>query len=170
MENSPMLVGRGLTRVIGDLAEIGYDARWTIMGADDCGAPHRRKRIWILAYPNNTGLQGGEWQGSTKKKREPVGYVTERSCMGNTNNNGQSAAEITGSAGTRGNYSATRTDETCEDVADTKCQRQQGSRESWYASDPTEDCEGETDKSFYERVGKIWATEPGLGRTVDGLA
>ena len=33
-----------------DLAEAGYDARWTVLGADDVGARHRRKRLWILAY------------------------------------------------------------------------------------------------------------------------
>ena len=32
-----------------DLAEAGYNARWTVMGADDVGARHRRKRLWILA-------------------------------------------------------------------------------------------------------------------------
>lgn len=49
LENSPLLVGRGLARVLGDLAEIGYDAEWLVLGADDVGAPHVRKRIWILA-------------------------------------------------------------------------------------------------------------------------
>ena len=49
VENSPLLVGRGLAVVIGDLAEMGYDARWCVLGADDCGGPHMRKRIWILA-------------------------------------------------------------------------------------------------------------------------
>ena len=51
IENVPMLTIRGGTRVIADLAEIGYDASWTIIGADDVGAWHRRKRIWIVAYP-----------------------------------------------------------------------------------------------------------------------
>lgn len=51
VENSPMLALRGLGRVLGDLSEIGYDARWCVMGADDVGAPHIRKRMWILAYP-----------------------------------------------------------------------------------------------------------------------
>ncbi|MBT9449978.1 DNA cytosine methyltransferase [Akkermansia glycaniphila] len=37
MENSPLLVGRGLTRVLSDLAEIGYDAAWEVLGADDVG-------------------------------------------------------------------------------------------------------------------------------------
>jgi len=55
VENSPMLVGRGLARVLGDLAALGYDARWGIVGADDAGAPHRRKRIWIFAYSKSNG-------------------------------------------------------------------------------------------------------------------
>jgi len=49
VENSPMLVGRGLARVLGDLASMGYDARWDIVGAADVGAPHQRDRIWIVA-------------------------------------------------------------------------------------------------------------------------
>ena len=55
IENVPMLTIRGGTRVIADLAEIGYDAEWTIIGADDVGAWHRRKRIWIVAYPECLG-------------------------------------------------------------------------------------------------------------------
>ena len=50
IENVPMLTIRGGGRVIADLAEIGYDAEWQIVGADDVGAWHRRKRIWIVAY------------------------------------------------------------------------------------------------------------------------
>jgi len=50
VENSPMLTSRGLGRVLGDLAELGFDAEWGVLGADDAGAPHIRKRIWILAY------------------------------------------------------------------------------------------------------------------------
>ena len=47
VENSPMLVSRGLDRVLADLTEMGYDATYGVIGADDTGAPHRRKRIWI---------------------------------------------------------------------------------------------------------------------------
>jgi len=49
VENSPMLVSRGLGRVLGDLAEMGFDARWGVYGAHDIRAPHRRDRIWIVA-------------------------------------------------------------------------------------------------------------------------
>ena len=54
VENVPALTFRGGTRVIGDLAEIGYDAEWQIVGADDVGAPHKRKRIWIVAYSDGS--------------------------------------------------------------------------------------------------------------------
>lgn len=56
VENSPMLTSRGLGRVLGDLASMGYDAVWGVLGADDAGAPHIRERIWILAYASIEGL------------------------------------------------------------------------------------------------------------------
>lgn len=49
VENSPMLTSRGLGVVLGDLASLGYDARWGVLGAYHAGAPHKRDRIWILA-------------------------------------------------------------------------------------------------------------------------
>jgi len=48
VENSPMLTSRGLGRVLGDLASMGFDARWGVLGAADVGAPHQRNRIWIV--------------------------------------------------------------------------------------------------------------------------
>ena len=44
----------GGLQVIGELAEIGYDAEWRVVSAAGLGAPHRRDRIIIVAYPNNT--------------------------------------------------------------------------------------------------------------------
>lgn len=49
VENSPMLTSRGLGRVLGDLAAMGYDAEWGVLGAIDAGGPHKRDRIWIVA-------------------------------------------------------------------------------------------------------------------------
>ncbi len=49
VENSPMLTSRGLGRVLGDLATMGFDARWGVLGAADVGANHQRDRIWIVA-------------------------------------------------------------------------------------------------------------------------
>lgn len=42
---------RALGRVLGDLAELGYDAAWTGLRAADIGAPHGRYRIFVLAWP-----------------------------------------------------------------------------------------------------------------------
>ena len=60
VENSPMLVGRGLTRVISDLAQMGYDARWGIVGAHHVSAPHKRDRIWIVAYTKKLQCDGSD--------------------------------------------------------------------------------------------------------------
>ena len=49
VENSPMLVTRGLERVLADLTAMGYDSRWGVISAADIGAKHRRDRIWIVA-------------------------------------------------------------------------------------------------------------------------
>ena len=49
VENSPMLVSRGLGLVLADIAAMGYDAKWGVIGACDTGAPHKRDRIWIVA-------------------------------------------------------------------------------------------------------------------------
>ena len=59
IENSPMLNIRGLWRVLGNLASIGYDAEWTIISAADVGADHLRERMWIVAYPNRIGGEAG---------------------------------------------------------------------------------------------------------------
>lgn len=57
MENVAALLGRGLSTVLRDLSEIGYDAEWHIIPASYVGAFHQRKRIWILAYPKSERLQ-----------------------------------------------------------------------------------------------------------------
>lgn len=43
--------GRFFNRVLHDLAALGYDARWDVLSAAECGAPHKRERVWIVAYP-----------------------------------------------------------------------------------------------------------------------
>ncbi|HCF3885673.1 TPA: DNA cytosine methyltransferase [Pseudomonas aeruginosa] len=66
VENSPLLVRRGLAVVLGDLTELGYDARWCVMGAADVGAPHKRDRIWIVA------------NASGRRRSEPSGRQVEQ--------------------------------------------------------------------------------------------
>lgn len=61
VENVSALLVRGLGRVLGDLAAIGYDAEWHCIPASYVGAPHRRDRIWIVAYP---GAKAGRHLGT----------------------------------------------------------------------------------------------------------
>lgn len=61
MENVPTITGRGLGIVLGDLATSGYDAEWDCVPAAAFGAPHRRDRLFIIAYRTNTQGRGGEW-------------------------------------------------------------------------------------------------------------
>lgn len=69
VENSPMLTSRGLGRVLGDLAAMGYDAEWGVLGASDAGAPHYRYRIWILAYSSENGwIRGGLVRNFNRQK------------------------------------------------------------------------------------------------------
>ena len=54
VENSPMLTSRGLGVVLGDLAKMGFDAKWGVLGANSVGAPHQRERIWIYgSHPSS---------------------------------------------------------------------------------------------------------------------
>ena len=79
VENSPLLVGRGLIRVLADLAEMGFDARWGVIGAADVGAPHQRDRMWIFAYSNGSGRQWADIPLPARNEDEP-GLFASRCC------------------------------------------------------------------------------------------
>jgi DNA (cytosine-5)-methyltransferase 1 len=68
VENVPALLGRGLGRVLGDLAALGYDAEWDCLPAASFGAPHLRDRLWIVAYPD---ADGGRQPGGLQRDRNP---------------------------------------------------------------------------------------------------
>lgn len=50
-EREPESVLRALGAVLGDLADLGYNARWCGLPASEAGAPHQRFRIFIVAHP-----------------------------------------------------------------------------------------------------------------------
>ena len=78
VENSPMLVGRGLAVVLGDLAQMGYDARWCVIGAN-IASPHLRERIWILAHTSEGRfLRSGESVKSDSKRTRSQATVRSR--------------------------------------------------------------------------------------------
>jgi len=60
VENVAAIINRGLDRVLGSLSEIRYDAVWTTLRASDVGAPHRRERFFLLAYPQHARFDASE--------------------------------------------------------------------------------------------------------------
>jgi len=65
LENVSAIRTRGADVVAGRLANLGYDCRWQTLSAADVGAPHRRKRWWLLAYSMRTRLQKS-WREESK--------------------------------------------------------------------------------------------------------
>ncbi len=79
VENVSALLGRGLGDVLGDLAALGYDAEWHCIPASAVGAPHRRDRLWIVAYA--VGLAGRE-RGACDAEQGPRGRDADRGPVG----------------------------------------------------------------------------------------
>ena len=57
VENSADLLVRGIDRVLGDLASLGFDAEWSVVSACSVGAPHTRERVFIVAHADGSGFQ-----------------------------------------------------------------------------------------------------------------
>ena len=141
VENSPMLVCRGLDVVLSDLAQMGYDAEWGVIGAHHVGAPHKRDRIWIVATDTKSG--GRFRQGGTCAKNR--GWENEKEVWGSVQyiacDNGLS-----------------------ELVADTtggECKQQQTERQGG------QDTGGGSEET---RIRTDWPTEPDICRVVNGMA
>jgi DNA (cytosine-5)-methyltransferase 1 len=170
VENVAALLFRGMERVLGDLAACGYDAEWQSIRASDVGAPHRRERIWIVAYPqrdrvreqsifgtecsraskpelNRTNVAHSErdgWRESAKvfRRRE-----SESALCGKTlaNSNGGRFA-MQGEPSGRGRFAA----RSGERMAKPDEQSQIRTAISWEECNP-------------------WATEPNVGRVAHGV-
>jgi DNA (cytosine-5)-methyltransferase 1 len=142
VENVAALLGRGLDKVLGDLAALGYDAEWHCIPASAVGALHRRDRIWILAHPDPSqrGAECGPCHGlSVAKDRVSQGK------------------EGSGRSAPSG-----------QDVADTKCGGLQSGNEQrarTAAIIPAafgRHCGG-------GEFGKAWRVEPDVGRVAHGV-
>jgi DNA (cytosine-5)-methyltransferase 1 len=79
VENVPGLLsaqgGRLAGKVFGDLAGLGYDAQWGIVSASDVGAPHLRRRVFILAYAQRLGLPRPSIPIFQRESREENAYA-----------------------------------------------------------------------------------------------
>jgi len=76
VENTPTLLVRGFDRVLGSLADLGYDAEWCVLSAADCGAPHLRKRLWLLAaHPDRHPIRDAQQRAAARRDDIPPGGV-----------------------------------------------------------------------------------------------
>lgn len=71
-ENVEGHITLGLSSVISDLEEMGYAVSWGIFSASECGAPHQRKRVFILADRKSAGLEryDGLYSGCGEPRRD----------------------------------------------------------------------------------------------------
>ncbi|QXG34003.1 DNA cytosine methyltransferase [Pseudomonas viridiflava] len=122
VENSPLLVGRGLAVVLSDLAEMGYDAQWCIVSASDVGAPHQRDRCWIVAHDNRVReSQSAGQQQECRLGLEQCGEDVANTCGGRR---GESSCRQVEQSRRAETFSGS------EAVADTDCNaREQGRKD-----------------------------------------
>ena len=175
VENSPLLTLRGLDRVLGDLATMGYNAEWCVLEAETVGAPHERERIWILGY--NQSFSNTDEKRSWKKRQNIA--------------NGIKGTESNDSGSIRTNISNTMQMGQLEECSQTKTEHAiQGSISGTTLGHPLQ---GRRSSESIEQNGSLlrkgtktstspsvrtidrerpdwWTVEPGMGRVVDGVA
>lgn len=144
VENSPILTSRGLGRVLGDLAALGYDAKWGVISAADTGAPHRRERIWIVANSKLYWIQE-RWGTSSSEQEtgESRGILEDEQSSSNQQER--------------------------ESMAYAMRQRQQGIIAGQLDTQEWKKSRKRPDRPRSYGFGR-WPTEPGLGRVANGVA
>ena len=77
IENVSAITFRGGTRVVSDLAKIGYDTEWQTISAAYVGALHRRNRMWFVSYPSDSRSEYSK-HGESQKNTKQTEMVCER--------------------------------------------------------------------------------------------
>jgi DNA (cytosine-5)-methyltransferase 1 len=155
VENSPMLTSRGLGAVLGDLATMGFNAKWGVLGANDIGANHQRDRIWIraeLANANSNRLHGSK----TEWDRESEWSI----CKNQSDNRSEIWSEID-----RCSESGSE-----EKISNPQAIGLQGSWQHEQSLHPKKSRQGKADGLIYGRSPEFWAIEPNVGRVAHGVA
>jgi len=79
LENVAGHLRLGFDRVLGDLAEAGFDAEWTVVRAADAGACHRRERLFVVAYTDQRRATADPAESERRGPERPaVGAPVER--------------------------------------------------------------------------------------------
>ena len=195
VENSPMLTSRGLGRVLGDLAAMGYDARWGVLGAVDAGAPHKRDRIWIVAHSDLHEHRTNGWkeeeQGGISSEHRPErcargigGTSSDSEILADARRTRQPAGGAGGWQASNGEIFHLRTTDggetvpNADDRGDRRREQQpEGSEGAWHVADSSvENVEGQRVSIGIQQersaasCSSWWATEPDVGRVANGVA
>jgi DNA (cytosine-5)-methyltransferase 1 len=137
---------------------MGYDAEWGCISAADCGAPHKRDRIWIVGtdtrqrhvLPHTEHNGNGWWKQQQESTKETA-------IDGNANSNSKPTNAV--------NDETSRMQSM---VANTASIRQQGQRESIVTCNSKEKRERQADNVKPVSINREWPTEPAIRRVVDG--
>ena len=179
VENSPMLVGRGLATVLTDLAEMGYDAEWGVVGAHNVAAPHKRDRIWILATDPNVCRcdDGSDSEQQHETDNAQIGTTEKDQQSGSLRKHRTSANGCDVSNATSGRCKEQREkpeeernpSEQNMEIPNTQRERGQLSteRELTAIEQPWSDSETGSSGGIPR---EWWATEPNVGRVAHGVA
>jgi DNA (cytosine-5)-methyltransferase 1 len=180
VENSPMLTSRGLGRVLGDLASMGFNAKWGVLGAADIGANHKRDRIWIFAkrsgYVSHTQYDRIRWweQQSKSIKKENGSMAYTDSIKRRSMEVGWSSVDGSEECGDiRGIFAIDKGNEqkeTREILADSSSIGQQGQGQHGQSVCSKES--GDWKTNLLESIGRpeFWTVEPNVGRVANGVA
>jgi len=186
VENSPMLTSRGLGTVLGDLAALGFDARWGVLGAADVGAPHQSDRIWIvgkkLAYSNSIASK----VGGDDFANEAIGGKRDNDHRGSRSNdwwqpNSQKNEKLANSRcksegankGLRPKSQITVGENTsivCGEISNTTSIRPSGQGQSEQSVNSAQNGNRKAGQSINVRKSCFWAAEPDVGRVANGVA
>jgi DNA (cytosine-5)-methyltransferase 1 len=161
VENVAALLGRGMDRVLGDLAAIGYDAEWHCIPASAVGAPHRRDRIWIMAHPTGERrAETGKYQPARSEER-PTWRSEVMANAGRAYGNGRQNLKepALGEAAKRGK-AADYVEQCREVVAYANGAQREGSCIS----------SGILEEYANTRSASWWSFEPDVGRVADGVS
>jgi DNA (cytosine-5)-methyltransferase 1 len=186
VENSPMLTSRGLGVVLGDLASMGFDARWGVLGAVHVGAPHLRERIWIraerrnlLQHAENNGIgRGSEQQEGTPKAQRNVANASDQRLWSRGRGDGsefnpENRGWDNQQTGSRADVEPSKSRESQDlekKVSDSSSIRLSGQGKFEQSINTKKDGDRQTGQFINVRKCRFWQVEPDVGRVADGVA
>lgn len=83
---------RALGAVLGSLADLGYDAKWLVLRASDVGAPHRRERTFLAAWPAGHPAEDADQQHREERRLAASVEAEERGARSEPGRRGRVAA------------------------------------------------------------------------------